>query len=66
MLAKHTQKNPIKLPEKFKFIFWGQLLGLLPGQTASAIPADEQRAAVAASGLAVLKEGRKKITKSMV
>lgn len=62
-LAKHTQKNPIKWPQKFKFIFWGQLLGLLPGQTASAIPADEQRAAVPGGGLVVLKERRKKITK---
>lgn len=37
---------------------------MLPGQTASAIPAEEQRAAVPAVGLVVLKEGRKKkITK---
>lgn len=60
MLAKHTQKNPTKWLEKFKFIFWGQLLGLLPGQTASAILAEVQRAAVPAVGLVVLKEGRKK------
>lgn len=32
---------------------------MLPGQTASAIPADEQRA-VPAVGLVVLKKGRKK------
>lgn len=36
---------------------------MLPGQTASAVPADEQRAAVAASGLVVLKEGREKNNK---
>lgn len=68
MLAKHTQKTPIKWPQKFKFGFWGQLLGLLPGQTASAIPADEQRAAAPAGDLVVLKEGRKKTTnfKSLV
>lgn len=38
---------------------------MLPGQTASAIPADEQRA-VPAVGLVVLKEGRKKKTKVKV